>query len=413
MVVCYLSSGELASARSLLDEMPQKNVVTWNVMIDGYVKSGDLVSARELFDEMPKRNTVSYTSLIDGYAKAGDLASARFLFEQSTERDVFTWSAMISGYAQNGKPGDALKIFLEMYNKNIKPDEFIVVGLMSACSQLGSLILAKWVDLYVRTSSLDISKTHVLAALIDMNAKCGNMERACSLFESMPTKDLITYCSLMQGYSIHGAGEKAVKLFCRMLKEELVPDHVSFTVLLTACSHAGLVEEGKKYFELMKNAYSIVPSADHYACMVDLLGRAGRLAEADDLIKSMPVEPHAGAWGALLGACKIHGDIALGETIAKRLFEVEPTNAGNYVLLSNIYAVKDRWADVWELLASKLKQTAEISRRQSRVREFPILENTSKLQASEAKMCKLKANMAVLGKEAVAALACVESQQQR
>lgn len=349
MIVGYLSSGDLASARSLFDEMPKRNVVTWNAMIDGYVKSGDLVSARQFFDKMPERNAVSYTSLIDGYAKAGDLASARVLFEQLPERDVFSWSAMISGYAQNGQPGAALKIFLEMYNQNIKPDEFVVVGLMSACSQLGSLTLAKWVDLYVTRSSIDLSKAHVLAALIDMNSKCGNMERAASLFESMPNKDLISYCSLMQGYSLHGAGDKAVGLFRQMLEEGLMPDSITFTVVLAACSRAGLVEEGRQYFDLMTNEHLIVPSPDHYACMVDLLGRAGRLTEAYELIRSMPVEPHAGAWGALLGACRLHGDISLGETIARKLFEIEPTNAGNYVLLSNIYAVADRWADVSEL----------------------------------------------------------------
>ncbi|RZS12801.1 hypothetical protein BHM03_00044306 [Ensete ventricosum] len=349
MIVGFLSSGDLPSARSLFGKMRKRNVVTWNAMIDGYVKSGDLVSSRQLFDEMPKRNAVAYTSLIDGYAKAGDLASARVLFEQMPERDVFSWSAMISGYAQNGQPGAALKIFLEMYNQNIKPDEFVVVGLMSACSQLGSLTLAKWVDLYVAQSSIDLSKAHVLATLIDMNSKCGNMERAASLFESMPNKDLICCCSLMQGYSLHGAGDKAVGLFRQMREEGLVPDSITFTVVLAACGRAGLVDEGRQCFESMTNEHLIVPSPEHYACMVDLLGRAGRLTEAYELIRSMPVEPHAGAWGALLGACRIHGDISLGETIARKLFEIEPTNAGNYVLLSNIYAVADRWTDVSEL----------------------------------------------------------------
>ncbi|XP_029122555.2 putative pentatricopeptide repeat-containing protein At5g37570 [Elaeis guineensis] len=346
MVVGYLNSVDLDAARALFDEMPKRNVATWNAMIDGYVKSGDLLGARKLFDEMPERNAISFTSLINGYAKAGDLASARLLFEQSKDRDVVSWSAMISGYAQNGLPGEALKIFLDMYDRKIKPDEFVVVGLMSACSQLGSLTLAKWVDSYIAHCPIDVKRAHVLAALIDMNAKCGNMERASLLFESMQRRDLISYCSMMQGYSIHGAGAKAVDLFSRMLQEGILPDEVAFTVVLTACSHAGLVEEGYKYFELMKNHYIVVPSPDHYACVVDLLGRAGRLEEAYELIKSMPLEPHAGAWGALLGACRLHCNIELGEAVARRLFELEPQNAGNYVLLSNIYAAADRWAEV-------------------------------------------------------------------
>ncbi|KAG1369730.1 putative Pentatricopeptide repeat-containing protein [Cocos nucifera] len=167
-------------------------------------------------------------------------------------------------------------------------------------SSSGSLTLAKWVDSYIAHSPIDVKSAHVLAALIDMNAKCGNMERASFLFESMQRRDLISYCSMMQGYSIHGAGAKAVDLFFQMLQEGILPDEVAFTVVLTACSHAGLVEEGYKYFELMKNDYIVVPSPDHYACVVDLLGRAGRLEEAYKLIKSMPLEPHAGAWGALL-----------------------------------------------------------------------------------------------------------------
>lgn len=349
MVVGYLNSVDLDSARALFDEMPKRNVVTWNAMIDGYVRSGDLLGARKLFDDMPERNAISFTSLIDGYAKAGDLASARLLFERLKDRDVVSWSAMISGYAQNGRPAEALKIFLEMCDRKIKPDEFVVVGLMSACSQLGSLTLAKWVDSYIAHSPIDVKTAHVLAALIDMNAKCGNMERASLLFESMQRRDLISYCSMMQGYSIHGAGAKAVDLFSRMLQEGILPDEVAFTVVLTACSHAGLVEEGYKYFELMKNDDIVVPSPDHYACVVDLLGRAERLEEAYELIKSMPVEPHAGAWGALLGACRLHCNIELGETVARRLFDIEPQNAGNYVLLSNIYAAADRWAEVSEI----------------------------------------------------------------
>lgn len=350
MLVGYLSFGDVSEARKLFDEMPERNVVTWNAMIDGYAKAGDMVSARKLFDEMPVRNSVSFTSMIDGYAKVGDMASSRFLFEEGKDhRDVFSWSAMISGYSQNGYPAEALKVFSDMYDNKVKPDEHIAVGLMSACSQMGSLSWAKWVDSYITASKLDVKKTHVVTALINMNAKCGNMDRAAFLFESMGSRELFSYCSMIQGYSLHGFGVKALGLFSRMLKEGVLPDGVAFTVILNACSHAGLVEEGKCYFELMKNEYMIVPSKDHYACMVDLLGRAGHLKEADDLIQRMPMEPHAGVLGALLGACRLHGDIELGALIAKRLFEVEPQNPGNYVLLSNIYAAADRWTNVSQL----------------------------------------------------------------
>lgn len=355
MVVGYVSVGDIAEAKRLFDEMPQRNVASWNAIIGGLVKLGDLKGARRMFDEMPKRNVVSYTTMIDGYAKAGDMVSAKFLFEQIPDRDIVAWSALISGYVQNGQPNEAVKVFLEMDSRDVKPDEFIMVSLMSACSQVGSLELAKWVDSYVSHSKIDLRQSHVAAARVDMNAKCGNMEWATKLFEEMPKKDLISYCSMIQGLSYHGHGNQAVGLFSRMLNEGLVPDEVAFTVILTACSHAGLLEEGWNYFESMKYEFSMVPSPDHYACMVDLLSRSGRLEAAYELLKSMPMEPHAGAWGALLGACKLHCDIVLGELIAARLLELEPHNGGNYVLLSNIYAAANRWLDV-SLVREKMKE---------------------------------------------------------
>ena len=228
------------------------------------------------------------------------------------------------------------KIFHEMCSRNVKPDEFIMVSLMSACSQIGSLELAKWVNDYVSKSSIDIRRAHVIAALIDMNAKCGNMDRATKFFEEMPKRDLISYCSMTQGLLIHGCGPQALSLFSSMVNDGLTSDDVAFTIILTACSHAGLVDEGCYYFETMKTNYSIVPSSYHYACVVDLLGRVGRLKEAYELLKSMPVEPHAGAWSALLWACKLHCDIALGKVVAEQLFELEPQNEVNCVVVKYI-----------------------------------------------------------------------------
>uniref|UniRef100_A0A0A0KKK4 Pentatricopeptide repeat-containing protein n=1 Tax=Cucumis sativus TaxID=3659 RepID=A0A0A0KKK4_CUCSA len=346
MIVGYSSIGNLVEAKRLFDLMPERNVASWNAIIGGYMKMGDVKSAEKAFDEMPEKNVVSFTTMIDGYAKAGDMLSARNLFQKAPERDIIAWSALISGYTQNGQPNEAVKTFLEMSSRNVKPDKFVLTSLMLACSQLGNLDLAKWVDSYATRCSVDLRGAHVTAALIDMNAKCGNMERAMYLFEKMPKRDLISYCSVMQGLSIHGHGDQAVSLFERMLGEDLTPDDVAFTVILTACSRAGLVDEGWHYFEMMRCKYSMVPSVDHYACIVDLLSRSGRLKEAYELIKSVPVQSHAGAWGALLGACKLYCDSELAEVVASRLIEIEPENAGNYVLLSNIYAAADRWLDV-------------------------------------------------------------------
>ena len=349
--MAYVNNGDIVAARELFDRMPQRNVVHWNVMVDGYVKCGDLEGARRLFDEMPDRSAMACTSLIGGYAKSGNLEVARSLFDKLEDRDVFSWSAMISGYAQNGYPGEALRIFDEFQDQGIRPDGLVVVGLMSACSQLGNIRLARWIEDYIAKYSIDVNNVHVLAGLVNMNAKCGNLERATVLFESMPVRDVFSYCSLMQGHCLHGSANKAVELFSRMLLEGLSPDNAVFTVVLTACSHAGLVEEGKKFFDMMKNVYLIAPSGEHYACLVSLLGRCGMLNEAYELIMSMPGKPHPGAWGALLGGCKLHGNIELGKIAAKKLFEIEPDNAGNYVSLSNMYANIDRWGDVSELRA--------------------------------------------------------------
>ncbi|XVF76145.1 hypothetical protein PTKIN_Ptkin13bG0242700 [Pterospermum kingtungense] len=355
LVVGYINVGDFVEAKKVFDFMPERNVATWNALISCLLKTGDLTNARKMFDEMPERNVISYTTMIDGYAKAGDMASARFLFEQAPERDIVAWSALISGYDQNGQPNEAVNIFTRMVEMDVKPDEYILVSLMSACSQVGSLELSRWVDCYLSGSGIDVRQEHVLAALVDMNAKCGNLDRAAKLFEEMPKHDVVSYCSMIQGFSIHSQEAQAIQLFNRMISEGLIPDEVAFTIILNACSGAGLVDEGWHYFEIMKNEYSLVPTLDHYACMVDLLSRTGRLKAAYELIKSMPVEPHAGAWGALLGACKLHGDVELGELVAARLFDLEPLNAGNYVLLSNIYAAAEQWVDV-SLVRNKMKE---------------------------------------------------------
>ncbi|XP_028776969.1 putative pentatricopeptide repeat-containing protein At5g37570 [Neltuma alba] len=346
MVVGYVAVGDVMEAKRLFDIMPQRNVISWNAMIQGFVKVGDLGNARGIFDSMLEKNVVSFTSMMDAYARSGDMVSARLLFDQCSNKDLVAWSTLISGYVQNGQPNAALRIFLEMESLNVRPDEFILVSLMSACSQLGCIELTQWVDSYVCECFVDLQQNHVMTALMDMNAKSGNLERALKLFEKLPKRDLISYCSMIQGLSIHGHGVEAINLFNKMLTAGIVPDEVAFTIILTACSHSGLVDEGWNYFNSMKQKFCINPSPDHYACMVDLLSRSGHMRAAYELIKSMPIESHAGAWSALLGACKLYNDSNLGEIAANRLLEFNPENAANYVLLSNIYAAAERWLDV-------------------------------------------------------------------
>ncbi|KAK3042035.1 hypothetical protein RJ639_001737 [Escallonia herrerae] len=289
-------------------------------------------------------------------AVSTNISYAASVFDRVIRPNIYLWNTLLKAHCKHSSVAQSISVFLRMKSSaNVAPDEYTFPSLIKACAS--GLELAKWVDLYMTQSMFDLRRVHVAAALVDMNAKCGNMERATMLFEEMPKRDLISYCSMIQGLSIHGRGAQAVGLFARMLNEEVAPDDVAFTVILTACSHAGLVKEGCHYFDSMINDYSIVPSPDHYACMVDLLGRSGKLKAAYELIKSMPVEPHTGAWGALLGACNLHGDIELGKEIADRLFELEPLNAGNYVALSNIYAAADRWVDVSRDFSRLLKCT--------------------------------------------------------
>ncbi|XP_010440872.1 PREDICTED: putative pentatricopeptide repeat-containing protein At5g37570 isoform X2 [Camelina sativa] len=356
LIVAYVKSGELEGAKRMFDLMPERNLGSWNALVDGLVKSGDLVNARKLFDEMPKRDIISFTCMIDGYAKGGDMVSARDLFEKASDVDVRAWSALISGYAQNGQPNEAFKVFDQMCAKNVKPDEFIMVGLMSACSQMGCFELCEQVDTYLHQSMKKFSSHYVIPALIDMNAKCGHMDRAAKLFEEMPQRDLVSYCSMMEGMAIHACGYEAVRLFEKMVDEGIVPDNVAFTVILKVCGQARLVEEGLRYFELMQKEYSITASPDHYSCIVNLLSRTGKLKEAYELIKSMPFEAHASAWGSLLGGCSLHGNTEIAEVVARQLFQLEPKSGGNYVLLSNIYAALDRWADVAHL-RDKMKES--------------------------------------------------------
>ncbi|CAI9087007.1 OLC1v1020959C1 [Oldenlandia corymbosa var. corymbosa] len=203
--------------------------------------------------------------------------------------------------------------------------------------------------------SLDLHGFHVVGALVEMNVMCGNMERARSLFEQLPKRNVVSYFSMIQGLSIHGHASQAVALVDKMLEEGIVPNKVAFTVILSACYHAGLIDQSCRYFKSMVNQYLLEPSSDHYACVIDLLGRSREPKIAYELLKSMPVEPHAGAWGALLSACKLHCELELAREVYRRLIEIEHFNTGNYVMLSDIYAAANEWTEVADL-RGKIKE---------------------------------------------------------
>eukprot|EP01018_Ginkgo_biloba_P037492 Gb_02031 [translate_table: standard] len=384
LIDMYVKCGCIESARQVFDDMSKRNECSWNSMIAGYAQNGDANEALALFHQMQlagmtpnavtmvsvlstlahsddlqqgkrvhdyiirtgfESNVFVGSALIDMYTKCGSIGIARQVFEKLSERDVVSWTAMIAGYAQNGYANEALTLFHQMKLAGVIPDSATMVSVLSACAHLGALQQGKLIHDYIIRCGLE-SDVFVGTALIDMYAKCGSVDIARKCFDKMSERDVVSWNAMIAGYGMHGHGEDALVVFSHMQQIGMKPNWVTFICVLCACSHAGLVNEGSQNFGRMKRDYCITPKMKHYACMVDLLGRAGHLDEAEDFIKKMPLEPDASVWGALLGACRIHCNVELGVLVAGRLFDLEPEDAGYYVLVSNIYAAAGRWDSV-------------------------------------------------------------------
>ncbi|KAJ8572707.1 hypothetical protein K7X08_009218 [Anisodus acutangulus] len=342
MISGYWNWGNEVEARGLSDLMPEKNMVTWTAMVTGYSRRKDLEKAgKKIFDELGTyKNLVTRNAMISAYARVGDLASARELFDKMPQKNVISWNSIIAGYAQNGQSKVAIDLFKDMIAKDVLPDEVTMVRVISACGHLGALEFGNWAVNFLEKHQIKLSISGY-NALIFMYSKCGNMKDAEEVFQSMEARDVISYKTLITGFAAYGNAIEAVELSWKMKKENIEPDRITYIGLLTACSHGGLLEEGQRIFDSIKD-----PDSDHYACMVDLLIRNGKLDESKCLIGSMAMHPRAGVYGSLLHASRVHKRIDLGEFAASKLFEIEPENSGNYVLLSNIYASAARWEDV-------------------------------------------------------------------
>lgn len=318
-----------------------------NTLIDMYLKCSFLDCGRKVFDEMPERDVVSWTELIVAYAKSGNMESALELFEDLPVKDMVAWTAMVTGYAQNALPNEALDCFERMQGAGVGMDEVTLIGLISVCAQLGASKYANWIrDISEKSGFGPTENVLVGSALIDMYSKCGSLDDAYKVFQGMKQRNVFSYSSMILGFAVHGCANAAIELFQEMLTTDIRPNRVTFIGVLTACSHVGMVDQGRQLFATMEKYYNVTPSADHYTCMVDLLGRAGRLEEALELADTMPIVTHGGVWGALLGACRIHRNPDIAQIAANHLFELEPNNIGNYVMLSNIYASAGKWGDV-------------------------------------------------------------------
>eukprot|EP01018_Ginkgo_biloba_P020732 Gb_18359 [translate_table: standard] len=386
LVAMYAKCGSLDSARQVFDRMSERDVVSWNAMIAGYAQNEHANDALTLFHQLQlagvtpdsftvvsvlqacaylevleqgkwvhnyiirsgfESNVSVRNSLVAMYAKCRSLEIARQLFDKMSQRDVVSWNAIIAGYSQNGYSSEALRFFHQMQLENMTPNSVTIISVLPGCVYLASL---QQVHGYIIRTGFE-SDIVVGTALIDMYAKCGSIEIARQLFDNMSKRNVVSWNAMIAGYGMHGHGEDALALFSQMEQTCMKPNDVTFICVLSACSHAGLVDEGWQYFHCMIQDYCIAPRVEHYVCMVDLLGRAGNLDEAHDFIKEMPLKPDASVWGALLGACRIHSNIELGEYLAEHLLNLEPADAGYYVLLSNIYAAASRWDDVEKVRA--------------------------------------------------------------
>ncbi|XP_068657660.1 pentatricopeptide repeat-containing protein At4g20770 [Aristolochia californica] len=377
-------SGDVEAARKIFGRMSKPSKISWNAILSGYCQKGNYGEAIELFRQMqfqevfPDRTTLAVilrsctglgllefgrqvhaasirallhldlfvaSGLVDMHSKCGNINVASRIFDRMKERDVVAWNSMMGGFALHSLSQEAFTFFKQMQEEAIRPTQFTYASLVSSCAKLSALSQGRQVHGQISKDGF-IDDIYVGSALIDMYAKCGNIEDARECFDSMPTRNVISWNEMIHGYAQNGCGQKAINLFEEMLKTEEKPDSVTFISVLTACSHAGLTDTAIKLFDLMKEEYSIEPLADHYTCIIDALGRANRLEEAETLIENMPCKHDPIVWEVLLGACKVHFNVDLAKKAAEKLFQLDPQNSAPYVLLSNLYAALGRWNDV-------------------------------------------------------------------
>lgn len=383
----YVQSGEVEVARNLFEKMPiRRNVVCWTAVINGYGKQGNLVEMLRLFREMltsdddvvPNSatmvcllsacsnlsnlevgrwvsifidvnliplNTIAITALIDMNSKCGNLEKARKLFEGLSCKHLASWNAIISGNVQHGLLEEAITLFYTMKEELVKPDEITIVNLLSACAGLGALELGRELHLYLGQTNLELNVI-IATSLVDMYSKCAQLQDACLVFVKTSIKDLALYNAMIMGLGYHGKGRDSLVVLTQMERAGARPNDITYIGILSGCNHSRLIEEGRIQFSNMINKYGLTPKIEHYSCLVDLLGRAGHLEEAYDLIQKMVIPPDSVIWGSLLSACGIHRNVELVDKIGEIITESPNPNLGFGILLSTIYASVGRWKDV-------------------------------------------------------------------
>lgn len=462
LVKVYCACKSVREARSLFDEMPERNTVSWNVMLNGYSKAGLVNLARELFERIDTKDVVSWGTMIDGYvqvewltealmmycamlraglgpndvmlvdlisacgrleailegqqfhgiivkegfdcydfiqatiinfyANCGEMSLARLqfekgikehvaswnaliagyirnqmidqaslLFDEMPERDVFSWSSMISGYTQSEQSELALELFQRMVSSRIQPNEITMVSVLSAIATLGTLKEGIWAHEYILQKSIPLND-NLSAAIIDMYAKCGSINTALEVFYQIQDKasSVSPWNAIICGLAMHGHADMSLKIFSDLQRRDIKLNSITFIGVLIACCHSGLVEAGERYFKSMKNVYHIQPNIKHYGCMVDLLGRAGRVEDAEKMIRSMPMKTDVVIWGTLLAACTTHGNLELGEMAEKNLKLLDPSHGASTVLMSNLLADAGKWEEA--SLERRVMQSLKLKR---------------------------------------------------
>ncbi|KAM0935688.1 putative tetratricopeptide-like helical domain superfamily [Dioscorea sansibarensis] len=333
-----------------------------NSLIHAYAACGLVGHARVLFDEMPLRDLVSWNSLVDGYVKVGDLRSARCLFDRMPERNVASWNIMISGCLKCRCPYSGLELFREMERVGVLADVKTMVSIATACGRLGLNREGRSVHGYFARSFREKSNLIFETALVDMYSKCKRVDVARKVFDGIVEKNLVCWNAMILGHCIHACAQDGLALFDEMVQigeedSEVNPDETTFVGILSGCARAGLLDEGRGYFDEMTSIHGLKPTFAHYWCMANLYGSLGMVQEAEEVLMSMPEDTESLVWSTLLGSCRFHGDIELGERIGKRLIELEPYNSSRYALLWNIYIVAERWEDI-EKMKEMMKQRA-------------------------------------------------------
>ncbi|KAI6676841.1 hypothetical protein NL676_037637 [Syzygium grande] len=391
------NDASMAHAQKLFDEIPHPDIVLFNTVCRGYSRADDPLRAMALlvrvlnlgllpddysFPSLLKacagaealaegkqlhcfavklgltRNVYVSPTLINLYTECGDVEAARRVFNKISDPCVVTYNSIITGYARSSRPNEALSLFREMQASKLRPNDVTVLNVLSSCALLGSLELGKWIHEYVKRQGLD-EYVKVNTAVIDMFAKCGSLEDAVSVFQNMKIKDTQAWSAMIMAYASHGHCSRAISMFEEMVRARVLPDDITFLGLLHACSHTGLVEEGYRFFYDMENVYGIDPGIKHFGCMVDLLGRAGQLDEAYNFINELPIKPTPILWRTLLSACSSHNNIDMAKRVIQRIFKLDDTHGGDYVVLSNMCARAGKWEDV-DLLRKMMSEQGAV-----------------------------------------------------